>query len=180
VQPLNCAGTNARRTWPLLSAAGRDGHSRDTRDRAWMGCSRQVRTYFWGAAAAPFGGFTPRAVVTPGAASSCCSPTVGRTPGISCKAPKLTGPCQLHPLVRRPASACSAAARISAPSRRKAVSACWSIRPFGSACGWSRYTSRSTSASRPGPSNTARMIAPAAVERLMPPWQWTRTPPFPR
>jgi hypothetical protein len=74
---------------PVGRGTGR--YSRDTRDRAWMGCSRQARTNLWGAAAAPSGRVTPRAVSRPGAASACCSPTVGRTLGISCEAAVWTG-----------------------------------------------------------------------------------------
>src|SRR4030042_1085076 len=85
-----------------------------------MGCSRQARTLCWGAAAAPSGGLT-RALSTPGAATTCWTPTcrpntadqlrsgapVGLAGGGTGRHLSLPYGCrpelrQLHPLVRRP------------------------------------------------------------------------------
>ena len=82
-RPLTCAGTNTRRTGPPV---GRRTRRSVTRTRPRVDALSPARTDLWGAAAAPSEPLTSRAVLMPGAASSCCSSTVGRTPGISCEA----------------------------------------------------------------------------------------------
>jgi hypothetical protein len=69
---------------PVGRGTGR--HARNTRDRAWMDCSRQVTTNLRGAAAAPSGRITRAPCPRPGRLPRAGLPTAGRTLRISCEA----------------------------------------------------------------------------------------------
>ena len=86
-RPTSHVRGDEHRTY-LASPLGRGTRrcSRNIGYRAWLGCSQQAGTLFWGAAAAPSEGLTRAPCPRPGRSPRDGLPLVGRTPGISCEA----------------------------------------------------------------------------------------------